>query len=69
MTQLMENGLPVDPIKAIKELQARVLQLEQENADLRWQLAEGFRDSVRDFSDSLLDTLDPADRPPSAGPR
>lgn len=61
MTPMMENGLPVDPIKAVKELQARIEQLEQENAKLRWQLAEGFRDSVRDFSDSLLDTLDSND--------
>ncbi len=62
----MEIHSPVDMSKAIKELQDRVAQLEKDNASLRWQLAEGFRDSVRDFSDSLLDTLELADPPASS---
>jgi hypothetical protein len=59
----------VDVLKAIKDLRARVRQLEQENAQLRFQIAEGFRDSVRDFSDSLLDTLDHPEADRSAGKR
>lgn len=55
----MDPNQPVDMIKAVAELQARVALLEKENSRLRWQIAEGFRDSVRDFSDSLLDSLDP----------
>ncbi len=64
----MEPNLPVDLVKAVAELQTRVALLEKENAGLRWQLAEGFRDSVRDFSDSLLESLDPGEpgpQPPS----
>lgn len=65
----MEISLPVDLNEAVKALQQRVEQLEKDNARLRWQLAEGFRDSVRDFSDSLLDSLDPENtkQTPSAG--
>jgi hypothetical protein len=62
----MDPNLPVDLVKAVAELQTRVAQLEKENSLLRWQLAEGFRDSVRDFSDSLLESLDPGDSQPPA---
>lgn len=55
----MDLNLSSDPIRAIAQLQERVQQLEQENARLRLQLAEGFQDSVRDFSDSLMDSLVP----------
>lgn len=55
----MDLNLSTDPARVIAQLQERVQQLEQENALLRLQLAEGFRDSVRDFSDSLMDSLDP----------
>ena len=61
----MDINLTVDAGRTIKELQERIAQLEKDNARLRWQLAEGFRDSVRDFSDSLLDSLDPVDSKPS----
>lgn len=64
----MDVQAPLDARQAIKELQDRVAQLEKDNARLRWQLAEGFRDSVRDFSDSLLDSLDPVDSRPSKLP-
>ena len=55
----MDQNLSPDPARAIAQLQERLTLLEKENALLRWQLAEGFRDSVRDFSDSLMDSLDP----------
>ena len=62
----MEHNLPPDPARAIAQLQERVAQLEEENSRLRWQLAEGFRDSVRDFSDSLMDSLDPGTAEPGS---
>lgn len=68
----MDLNLSPDSARAIAQLQERVAQLEKENALLRWQLDEGFRDSVRDFSDSLMDSLDPGptepDRPAGAKP-
>ena len=60
----MELNLSPDLERANAQLQERVQQLEKENALLRWQLAEGFRDSVRDFSDSLMDSLDPGTTEP-----
>lgn len=54
----MDPNLSADPARAIAQLQQRVQQLEEENARLRWQIEEGFRDSVRDFSDSLMESLD-----------
>ena len=63
----MDTKIPVDTVKAIAQLQERIAQLEKENADLRWQIAEGFRDSVRDFSDSLLESLAPGE-PTTAPP-
>ena len=63
----MDLNMPVDTVRALVQLQERVAQLEKENARLRWQLAEGFRDSVRDFSDSLLESLDPGEPGASSG--
>ena len=60
----MDLNLSPDPTRAIAQLQERVQLLEKENARLRWQLAEGFRDSVRDFSDSLMESLDPGTTEP-----
>lgn len=62
----MDPNMPVDTVRALAQLQERVALLEKENARLRWQLAEGFRDSVRDFSDSLLESLDPGEAGPSS---
>ena len=62
----MDQNLSPDPVRAIAQLQERLERLEKENALLRWQLAEGFRDSVRDFSDSLMDSLDPGTVEPNS---
>ncbi len=56
-----ETELPADVAQLLMAMQQRIDDLERENADLRQQVEQGFRETVLDFSNSILATIDPLD--------